>query len=525
VPGEVPKTESGIFRAVQPPPEVVELQDIVSRMFLLQDPKEITALLVDSAKRYTKAPRAEAFLCPEDRRFEETAHPLFPEKAVLDYILDEARPITVPHGRGWITAFPLRVTQGPVGVLVLDVSENAEELMRMNLEPLTVLAGQAAVMLHNAQRVSRSIGESTLLSNILDSITNAIITLDNEGRITRLNRNAMAMLELSGDVVGRPFGEVLLADVARAVDDLIRETEQMGFTMEKMVGARLAQGLELNIAASMSVLRDDSFSPLGRIVVFRDMTASRELDRLRRLDAMKSEFVANVSHELKTPLTSIKAYTEALLDLAQDAQMKDFLKVIDEESDRLLYLINDLLNVSRIQSGKMKMHYAPTSPRTILDEVRKISRVHSEKHELVAEIDPALPEMLLDKEKLKEVMINLISNAIKYSPAGGKVWVRMRLEEGNLRLEIQDQGIGISPEHREKLFQAFYRVDSSSTAQIPGTGLGLVIVKAIVEHHGGRIWLESAPGQGTTFFVLIPGRREVGRDQLGRQMGSFAEGV
>ncbi len=522
---EVPRTESGIFRAVQPSPEVVELQDIVSRMFLLQDPAEIVALTIQAAQRYTRARSAQAFLCDEEKRFADTSHALFPEKAVLEYVLEQARPITVPHGTGWITAFPLRTAQGPVGILVLDVTDCAEEIARMNLEPVAVLSGQAAVMLHNAQRVSRSIGESTLLSNILDSITNAIVTLDNEHRVTRLNRNAMAMLELSSEVVGRPVQEALQPDVARAVDDLLRETEQMGFAMEKMISARLAQGLELHIAVSMSVLRDESFAPLGRILVFRDMTASRELDRLRRLDTMKSEFVANVSHELKTPLTSIKAYTEALLDLAGEGQMRDFLKVIDEESDRLLYLINDLLNVSRIQSGKMKMHFTLTPPREIVDEILSISKVNSPKHTLALEIADGLPSILLDKEKMKEVMINLVSNAIKYSPDGGRVRVALRLEEGNLRIEVQDQGLGIPAEHQAKLFQAFYRVDNSATALIPGTGLGLVIVKAIVEHHGGRIWFESEVGKGTTFHLLIPVRREIGAQQKGSQMGSMAEGA
>ena len=132
--------------------------------------------------------------------------------------------------------------------------------------------------------------------------------------------------------------------------------------------------------------------------------------------------------------------------------------------------------------------------------------------------------MLLDKEKLKEVMVNLISNAIKYSPKGGGVRIRLRLEEANLRIDVQDEGIGISPENLPKLFQAFYRVDSSHTAEIAGTGLGLVIVKAIVEHHGGRIWVESEVGKGTCISFLIPVRREINPSEVGRSLGSMAEG-
>jgi PAS domain S-box-containing protein len=518
----ITRADSGIFRAMQQSPEAIELQDVVSRMFLLQDPVELTKLLSAAAIRYTKARTISVFLRNDEGIFTGGDPALLPEKTVLDYVLEEVRPITVPHGNGWITAFPLRVAQGPVGILVADVTGMAEDIARMNLEPVTVLCGQAAVMIHNAVRVSKTIGESALLSNILDSITNAIITIDNQGVITRLNRNAMAILELTPDVVGKTFKEALHPDVSAAVGVLLKDTEHMGYAMEKMVTARLDQGLELNIAISTSILRDESFARLGTIVVFRDMTASRELDRLRKIDIMKSEFVANVSHELKTPLTSIKAYTEALLDMATEEQMRSFLKVIDEESDRLLYLINDLLNVSRIQSGKIKMHYTLIQPKLIVDEILNISRVNSEKHKLVLDIPPGLPEMMLDREKLKEVMINLISNAIKYSPAGGDVSVRMRMDETNLRIDVQDHGIGIPKEHQSKLFEAFYRVDSSHTASIPGTGLGLTIVKAIIEHHGGRCWFESEVGKGTTFSLLIPARREIKRGEPGSEIGSMA---
>ena len=178
--------------------------------------------------------------------------------------------------------------------------------------------------------------------------------------------------------------------------------------------------------------------------------------------------------------------------------------------------------MSRIQSGKIKMHFKLCHPRVLVDEILNISKVNSEKHKLVIEIAEGLQEMMLDKEKLKEVMINLISNAIKYSPAGGDVNLRMKMDEANLRIEIQDHGIGIAKEHQSKLFEAFYRVDSSHTAAIPGTGLGLTIVKAIIEHHGGRTWFESEVGKGTTFFLLIPARREIRRGELGSEIGTMA---
>lgn len=516
-----PDSDTRLIRALETAsPEVRDLRDVGRRMLLSKDPREICRLLSESVQKVMKAPRVGVFLFdPAGELVPGPSGPdpaILPDREIVDYSFQADRPPLLPNSAGvFLVVFPLRVQDQRIGVVSADVTGIGEEVLRMNLDPIELLLDPGAVALVNANTVGRSVGESALLSNILDSITNGIITLDNDRRITRLNRNAMAMLELAPDCVGHSYQEMLSPQFTEALDELIRETNEMGFAMEKVVTYRLPQGPELQLALSTSVLCDEEYRPLGMIVVFRDMTASKELDRLRRLDTMKSEFVANVSHELKTPLTSIKAYTEALMDMAEDEQMKQFLKVIDEESDRLLYLINDLLNVSRIQSGKMKMHFEPVDPRLIVTEVLNISKVQSAKHQIHLELADGLPAMMLDLEKLKEVMINLLSNAIKYSPDGGNVWVRMRMEESNLRIEIEDQGIGIAQENIPKLFQAFYRVDNSLTYEIPGTGLGLVIVKAIIDHHGGKIWVESEIGKGTKMILLIPMRREIREEPTG----------
>jgi signal transduction histidine kinase len=145
--------------------------------------------------------------------------------------------------------------------------------------------------------------------------------------------------------------------------------------------------------------------------------------------------------------------------------------------------------------------------------VLRIARVQSDKHKIELDIAPGLPRMMLDRDKIKEVLINLISNAVKYSPDGGAVRVRMKQVESNVQVEIQDEGMGISPENQKKLFQAFYRVDNSLTYEVSGTGLGLAIVKAIVDQHGGRVWCESEVGRGSTFFVLLPIRTEAKREE------------
>ncbi|MDQ7779471.1 MAG: HAMP domain-containing sensor histidine kinase, partial [Planctomycetota bacterium] len=209
-----------------------------------------------------------------------------------------------------------------------------------------------------------------------------------------------------------------------------------------------------------------------------------------------------------TPLTSIKAYTEALMDMAQDDTQKEFLGVVDSESDRLLSLIEDLLNVARIESGRIVLKPTTFHPKLLVDEILSISKVQSKKHTIEKDVPEGLQQIYADKDKLKEVMINLVSNAIKYSPDGGLVKMTLSEEEGNLRIDVSDQGMGIAAEHLTHIFEQFYRVDSSLTYKVSGTGLGLAIVKSIVETHGGVIRVVSEVGKGSTFTVLLPIRKE-----------------
>jgi PAS domain S-box-containing protein len=449
---------------------------------------------------------------------------LKPDAATLEWIMNAEKPSSVPREDGTVvTLVPLVVYGERVGVLCLDVTGREEALSAHGIELLTELGTSAAVALSNSKLVARVEQQFLLLNNILDSITNGIVTVDPRLAVTRVNRNAMAMLEIAEDPTDRALLEILPAELRPAVQGIVEETLQMGFAIERMAAHKLSTGPEIPLAISTSLMRDPDLSVRGINIVFRDMTASKELERLRRLDQMKSEFVANVSHELKTPLTSIKAYTEAVIDMVEGLkakldgvagaaeelqQQKDFLKVVDEESDRLLFLINDLLNVARIQAGKLKLNLEKVNPHLLVTEILGLSKVTSEKHQLITELAPDCPPMVLDKEKMKEVTINLVSNAIKYSPTGGRVWVRMNVVENNLRIAVQDEGIGISKEDQPKVFEQFYRVDSSLTSAVPGTGLGLSIVQAIVEAHGGKVELESEPGKGSTFTVWLPVRTE-----------------
>ncbi|MCE9582740.1 MAG: cell wall metabolism sensor histidine kinase WalK [Planctomycetes bacterium] len=445
------------------------------------------------------------------------AAPWRPSSELLGWVTKERRTTTVPgeNERDWHTLVPLVVAGEVSGVLVLDVPQAAGELAQQTVEALSFLAEEAAAALIAAEergRLDDELGridrERSFLANILDSITNGILVADLDGRILQINRNAAAMLDIQTlDVVGQPFEPLLTEEVRTELRALFDETVQVGFAMERLVTTHLG-GTEFPIAVGSSLLRDDALQAFGCILVFRDMTASREMDRLRKLDQMKSDFVANVSHELRTPLTSIKAYCEALAGMERTPQELEFLQVIEEEGDRLIELIEDLLNVSRIQSGTLRLHQELAHPGDLVKEVLALSKTHSDRHTVTSKVDADVPEMMFDWNRMKEILINLISNAMKYSPAGGEISVALSVSEGNLRIAVEDHGIGISAEDQQNLFQQFYRVDGSLTAQVAGTGLGLAIVKGIAEAHGGAITVRSEPGKGSVFTVVLPIRKE-----------------
>ncbi len=235
-------------------------------------------------------------------------------------------------------------------------------------------------------------------------------------------------------------------------------------------------------------------------------------DQLRELDRVKDDFVASVSHELRTPLTSIRGYLELVLD-GEAGDLTDeqhqFLSIVDRNADRLLRVVGDLLFVAQVDAGKIAIEKAPTDVDELVHQAVEAARPAATEQgvELELEVD-GLGPLNADRARLAQVVDNLISNAVKFTPSGGRVEVRS-VREGDLAvLEVTDTGIGISAEDQDRLFQRFFRTDEATQHAIQGTGLGLAIVQAIVEAHDGTISVASVPGAGTTFRVELPLERE-----------------
>jgi two-component system sensor histidine kinase VicK len=259
---------------------------------------------------------------------------------------------------------------------------------------------------------------------------------------------------------------------------------------------------DMYVKIYFAVFTDTNRKPEGIIVVIRDVTEQQKLDRMRR------EFVANVSHELRTPITSIKSYTETLLDgaLADQELAVNFLNVINSESDRMTRLVKDLLQLSRLDNEQMSWKIEKVSLKDIVKNIVSRMQLEAEKKDQKLEsfVIGEIPDINADKDRIEQVMVNVISNALKYTPDNGNITVYIGKLINDVYVKVADTGIGIPKESLDRVFERFYRVDKARSRDLGGTGLGLSIAKEIIEAHGGTINVTSEFGKGTEVTVRLP---------------------
>lgn len=335
------------------------------------------------------------------------------------------------------------------------------------------------------------------LEVVLSGMQEGVIAVDHEGRVVTVNPAAARMFALPpGRTVGRSLQEVARHHaIQRLVDRALRGE---GPAAEDLT---VFQDGERTLHVTSSPLHGTGPTTFGALVVFSDVT------QLRRLENMRRDFVANVSHELKTPLTAIKGFVETLcLGQATPAESERFLGIIARHVERLNAIIDDLLMLSRLEepAGRSGLRREPTRLREVMDGAVQVCRAGIEAKrirvrviggEALAEVDPAL---------LEQAVVNLVDNAVKYSDAGREVELSAAADGPEIRIAVRDHGIGIDPKHHPRIFERFYRVDKARSRAAGGTGLGLSIVKHIAQAHGGRVEVESAPGEGSRFTIHLP---------------------
>lgn len=338
------------------------------------------------------------------------------------------------------------------------------------------------------------------LESLLSSIISGIILLDKEGKIVLTNPAAEAIIPFSReDVLGKSHLTLLRNyELSKKVEEVYetgkprRQEMVLTFPYEKILEVYLGP---------VTGYRGEV---LGLVLVFHDITEIRRLEKVRR------EFVANVSHELRTPVTSVKGFAETLLEedtLEDPRAAREFIKIINQEAERLNRLIGDLLELSKIE-GQGPLTFAPVCLKIIAEETMTKLQPQAQKKDLSLGLDyPSTSLYVLgDEDKIHQVFLNVLDNSIKYTPEKGEIKVSIEEDDRNVQVRVRDTGIGIPPEEIPRIFERFYRVDKTRSRKYGGTGLGLTIVKHIIEAHHGSIRVESEPSRGTSFIFTLPKR-------------------
>jgi two-component system phosphate regulon sensor histidine kinase PhoR len=335
---------------------------------------------------------------------------------------------------------------------------------------------------------------------ILRGMVEGVLVTDLSGRVVLANARAAQLLGMS-DAVGR-----LVVELARdpALSELMRELATDVVTTSRNVQLGAGRGPTVQVNGARIEAGDGT--PFGVVLVLHDVT------ELRRLEVVRRDFVANVSHELRTPLTAIKGYAETLLGLAGDDRetARRFLAIIDRHSERLGRLVDDLLVLSDLELGRTLMHLGEMPIGPAVDDVLQIFGDTAARAgvRVLAQMTTDTPRIVADGDRLRQVLINLVDNAIKYTPRGGQVVLRVRSDvadhPGMIEVAVSDTGVGIPAQDLPRLTERFFRVDKARSRELGGTGLGLAIVKHIVQAHGGTLDITSALGQGTTVSAYFP---------------------
>ena len=363
------------------------------------------------------------------------------------------------------------------------------------LDELTRALNQTAARLDAS--ISVLTDERNRSSAILGSMIEGVAVITGDERIVFSNRAFSRILGLEDvrEIEGRPLLEVARqSDLLAAIKMALSGQEQV--TSEIVVGTVRPR----SFAVTAAPVRASSHK--GAVLVLHEIT------NLRRLERVRQDFVANVSHEFRTPLTAIQGFAETLLAGAIDdpANRRRFVEIIREHSMRLARLTEDLLKLSRIEAGQLKLDFRPVSVAQLIESCVETAQLKAVPRQLALHV--SLPERLPaargDSNTLQEVLQNLLDNALQYTPAGGKIDVSASCSDGHVVVTVADTGIGIPQAEQERIFERFYRVDAARSREAGGTGLGLSIARHIMEAHGGRLWVESAVGEGSRFHFSIP---------------------
>jgi PAS domain S-box-containing protein len=414
-----------------------------------------------------------------------------------------------------VICVPLKVRNQTIGVVQVLNKIGGGHFSSTEIKFLEALASQAAIAIENAnlyehleeraEQLNKELKNANLdlgieklrIESMVQSMEDAVVAVDKQKKIVMVNRVAERIFSIDGyKAEGKALGEVIkMKDVVDNISTVLITKNINKIEFKFQLGNK-----EHIFAAAIAPIVDEKMEAAGSVAVFRDITEIKELDK------MKSEFLNMVSHELRTPLTPIQAYSELMMIRNVDNEkVKKYANIINKETQRLGALIGDLLDLSRIDAGKgLSLTLEPVDMNELMNTVYETFRNASAKHKIILTLPEKSEIIMVDKNKIIQVMTNLLSNALKYSPDGGDIVIRTWVKDEIFYGSVKDYGLGIAPDDLDKIFEKFYRVESEKVKKIGGTGIGLPIVKHILELHNGGVEVKSEFNKGSEFIFHIP---------------------
>jgi two-component system phosphate regulon sensor histidine kinase PhoR len=396
----------------------------------------------------------------------------------------------------------LEMTQKAIQLVSRTFDREVQANSKDELGSLSKAIGEMGNQLRD--KIAEISKEKDYLQTILKGMMEGVLVVDGRGRILMVNDALRNLLSLSSDVADKmPLEVIRNAELEGAIRKALRDGESIALELNlDKSGGKIVEVNVVGISPSSKGMDKDGEGIRGAIVVFHDIT------RLKGLEKIRQDFVANVSHELRTPLTTIKGYVETLLEGALKEEVaSQFVQVIKRHTDRLTKIVEDLLMLSKIESKEFQLKMEVISLRDLIDDVIDFVKEPAEKKKISISQSAIPPSLAVeaDRNYLEQISINLLDNAIKYTPEGGRITISViEKDQREVLVSVQDTGIGIPKEDLPRIFERFYRVDKGRSQELGGTGLGLSIVKHLVQAHGGKVWVDSQPGKGSTFYFTLP---------------------
>ncbi|HEV8720917.1 MAG TPA: ATP-binding protein [Candidatus Binatia bacterium] len=410
-----------------------------------------------------------------------------------------------------VIVVPIMSKKCILGIMTVG-SRKFHKFSKEEVSLLKAFGAQLGAALENAQLYGEVNKSKAFIENLVENAGDAVISTDVADQILTWNRAAEVIFGYNKEeAIGQSLAILLPVNRPGELEDIKNKVRLTGLLRNLEVRRKRKDGTIIEVALAISPIKDKGDNIIGFLQLAKDITEKKRYERrLRELDKMKSDFVSNVSHELRTPLTAIKGSVDNMLDGITgplNEKQGRYLTRIKSNADRLTRLINNILDLSRIEAGRIDLRPANFSVVPLAKEVAEVLRTVAAEKLISLEVTSSNDgvDAWADRDKVTQVLMNLIGNAVKFTPEHGKVTVAVE-RDGNdwVQVSVADTGPGILPEEANKIFVKFYQIDQAANQKTKGTGLGLAISKALVEMHGGKIWVESEVGRGCTFSFTLP---------------------